>query len=64
MQKITLGCLQLNKWHTGENIAVEIKEVIEAFKLKGKLGYFTLNNVANNNTAMADLASIFRFDPL
>ena len=64
LQKITLGCPQLSKRHTGENIAAEIKDVIKAFGLQGKLGYFTLDNATNNDTAMADLASEFGFDPL
>ena len=64
MQKITLGCPQLGKRHTGENIAAEIKEVIKAFQLEEKLGYFTLDNATNNDAAMADLGSEFGFDPL
>src|ERR1700761_9514033 len=40
------------------------KEVIKAFGLQGKLGYFTLDNATNNDTAIADLASEFGFDPL
>jgi hypothetical protein len=64
LQKITLGCPQLSKRHTGENIATEIKEIIKAFELQEKLRYFTLDNAANNDTAMADLAGEFGFDPL
>ena len=64
MQKITLGCPKLSKRHTGENAAAEITEVIKAFQLEEKLGYFTLDNATNNDAAMAALSSEFGFDPL
>ncbi|KJZ71327.1 hypothetical protein HIM_09263 [Hirsutella minnesotensis 3608] len=38
--------------HRGSNIAAEILDVIEAYGIQDKIGYFTLDNAENNDTAM------------
>ncbi|KAM4058231.1 transposase-like protein [Hirsutella rhossiliensis] len=41
--------------HTGENIASQVAEVITSFEIQDKIGYFTLDNAENNDTAMRAL---------
>ncbi|KAF6528009.1 hypothetical protein HZS61_008311 [Fusarium oxysporum f. sp. conglutinans] len=50
--KVTIGVPELSVSHTGTNIAVEILDVIEAYQIQDKIGYFTLDNAENNDTAM------------
>jgi hypothetical protein len=50
--KITIGVPELSVSHTGTNIAAEILDVIEAYQIQDKIGYFTLDNAENNDTAM------------
>lgn len=60
--KITLGLPEITKRHTGENIAAEIIQVINTFEIRSKIGYFTLNNAKNNDTAMAIIGHQLGFD--
>lgn len=50
--KITLGLPEVSAKHTGPNIAAEILDVIESYQIQHKIGYFTLDNAKNNDTAM------------
>ncbi|KAK2469374.1 hypothetical protein H9L39_19091 [Fusarium oxysporum f. sp. albedinis] len=50
--KITLGLPEFSARHTGPNIAAEILDVIESYQIQDKIGYFTLDNAKNNDTAM------------
>ncbi|KAJ6436908.1 P-loop containing nucleoside triphosphate hydrolase protein [Purpureocillium lavendulum] len=50
--KITLGLPEVSARHTGPNIAAEILDVIESYQIQDKIGYFTLDNAKNNDTAM------------
>jgi len=55
--------------HTGENQAQRFWEVVETYHLHEKIGYFTLNNARNNDTAMRCIQSYIQnsgnpFDPL
>jgi hypothetical protein len=50
--KATIGVPELSASHTGTNIAAEILDVIEAYQIQDKIGYFTLDNAENNDTAM------------
>ncbi|KAM4062491.1 restless-like transposase [Hirsutella rhossiliensis] len=54
-QKILLGMPELRQSHTGENIASQVAEVITSFEIQDKIGYFTLDNAENNDTAMRAL---------
>ncbi|KAM4061276.1 transposase-like protein [Hirsutella rhossiliensis] len=61
-QKIILGLPELRESHTGENIASQVAEVIESFEIQDKIGYFTLDNAKNNDTAVAALGHVFNFE--
>ncbi|KAL9572117.1 hypothetical protein ACKAV7_003834 [Fusarium commune] len=50
--KVTIGVPELSVSHTGTNIAAEILDVIEAYQIQDKIGYFTLDNAENNDTAV------------
>jgi hypothetical protein len=50
--KATIGVPELGASHTGTSIAAEILDVIEAYQIQDKIGYFTLDNAENNDTAM------------
>ena len=58
-QKLVLGLPELHSRHTGNNIAAEITEIIESYEIGDKIGYFTLDNAANNDTAMEAIAKHF-----
>jgi hypothetical protein len=64
LQKVVLGIPELVERHTGENIAAEILEIIRSFSIEDKVGYFTLDNAANNETAMSEIAEELKFDPV
>jgi hypothetical protein len=52
-----LGLPSLTDRHTGENIAESVQSILEAFELcPDKIGYITLDNASNNDTAMERLA--------
>ncbi|KAM4063334.1 transposase-like protein [Hirsutella rhossiliensis] len=53
---------ELRESHTGENIASQVAEVIESFEIQDKIGYFTLDNAKNNDTAVAALGHVFNFE--
>lgn len=50
--KATIGVPELGVSHRGSNIAAEILDVIEAYGIQDKIGYFTLDNAESNDTAM------------
>lgn len=52
----------LYKRHTGAALADEVADTICAFSLEDKVGYCTLDNAMNNDTAMETLAQEFDFD--
>jgi hypothetical protein len=69
LQKVVLGIPELVERHTSENIAAEIiaaeiLEIISSFSIEDKVGYFTLDNAANNETAMSEIAEELKFDPV
>ncbi|SCO88905.1 uncharacterized protein FRV6_13033 [Fusarium oxysporum] len=64
LQKVVLGIPELVERHTGENIAAEILEIIRSFSIEDKVGYFTLDNASNNETAMSEIAEELKFDPV
>jgi hypothetical protein len=59
VQKIVLGLPELSTSHKGENIAAEIIEILSSYGIGNKIGYFTLDNASNNDTAMEAIASHF-----
>ena len=38
--------------HTGENQAKHFWDLVKTYQITGKIGYFTLDNASNNNTAL------------
>lgn len=63
-QKVVLGLPELINRHTGEHIATEMLDVIRFFDLEDKVGYFTLDNAGNNDTAMAIIGGQLGFNHL
>ncbi|TQV90154.1 restless-like transposase [Cordyceps javanica] len=47
----------------GENIAAEILDIVRSFGVEDKMGCFTLDHAANNDTAMGEIAPELHFDP-
>jgi len=43
--------------HTGINQAEHFWEIIKFYKLEMKIGYFTLDNASNNDTALVQIAA-------
>ena len=50
--KIVLGLPEIEDRHTGEKIAEAILEVIHSYEIHEKIGYFTVDNATNNDTAL------------
>lgn len=50
--KIVLGLPEMEDRHTGEKIAEAILEVIYDYEIHEKVGFFTVDNAANNDTAL------------
>lgn len=55
---------QLAGAHTGEAIAQAVVQTLKAYNIThDKLGYFVLDNAANNNTAITTIARDYTFEP-
>ena len=61
--KLVLGLPELKICNSGENIAAQIMEVLEIYEILEKVGYITLDNAANMNTAAEGIADALGFDP-
>ncbi|KFA77852.1 hypothetical protein S40288_09764, partial [Stachybotrys chartarum IBT 40288] len=60
--KLILGVPELTVRHIGANIGHEIIEVLETYEIPDeKIGYFTLDNAPNNDTAMDTIGERFKF---
>ncbi|EJP61390.1 restless-like transposase [Beauveria bassiana ARSEF 2860] len=62
LRKLVLGIPELVERHSGENIAADIIDIIRSFGTEDKGRYFTLDNAANNDTAMREIAQELHFD--
>ncbi|OWT42269.1 reverse transcriptase [Pochonia chlamydosporia 170] len=51
-RKLVLGVPELRTRHFGHNIAAEILDVLDAYGIKDRVGYFTLDNAESNDKAM------------
>ncbi|RYO79483.1 hypothetical protein DL762_008141 [Monosporascus cannonballus] len=60
--KVTLGLPKITAAHTGPNIAAEVLDVIDTFQIRSKIGYFTLDNAKNNDTAMEVIGAELGFE--
>jgi hypothetical protein len=62
LRKVLLGLPQLDGRHTGKAIAEEVSRILSFWELDDKLGFFTLDNATNNDTAMEVIGDNFGFD--
>jgi hypothetical protein len=53
--KLVLGLPELRISHTSENIAAQILEILESYEILEKVGYMTLDNAGNMDTATEEL---------
>ncbi|KAJ0134726.1 Fumarylacetoacetase [Fusarium oxysporum f. sp. albedinis] len=61
-RKLILGVPELTVRHFGANIGHEIIEILESYEIsEEKIGYFTLDNAQNNDTAMDTIGERFKF---
>lgn len=60
--KIAIGVPELSSRHSGANIATQIPDVIDQYAIRDKVGYFTLDNAENNDTAMDEIGKDLGFD--
>jgi hypothetical protein len=60
--KIVLGLPEVSERHHGYNIGGEILDIIFDYKIEKKVGYFTLDNAENNDTAMEVIGAELGFD--
>jgi hypothetical protein len=51
-RKIVLGVPEVSVRHSGSNIAAQVLDILTAYQITEKVGYFTLDNAENNDTAM------------
>ena len=56
MTLLTISDLQ--KEHTGENIAQSVYDVVKDYNIIENLVYFIMDNVSNNDTALEGLNSL------
>lgn len=54
--KLVLGVPELRLSHSGENIASQILEILDSYEVLDKLGYITLDNAANMDSAAEEIA--------
>ena len=65
-----LAIRELEKEHTGENIAQSVYDAIKDYNIVNNLGYFIMDNASNNDTALKELNSFIiedggvGFDPV
>jgi hypothetical protein len=57
-----LGLPQIERRHSGENLADRVSEIIHEYGLEDRVGYFVTDNAENNDTCLEDLGAEFGFD--
>ncbi|RYN60367.1 hypothetical protein AA0117_g13082 [Alternaria alternata] len=63
IQDLPIDLPQLAGAHTGEAISIAIIKTLNVYGInRDKLGYFVLDNAANNDTAIAALSRVYDFD--
>jgi hAT family C-terminal dimerisation region len=60
--KIVLGVPEVSERHYGYNIAGEILDIIYDYEIDKKVGYFTLDNAENNDTAIEIIGAELGFN--
>ncbi|OBS17487.1 hypothetical protein FPOA_26474 [Fusarium poae] len=61
-RKLVLGLPELVDRHSGDNIATHVVEVLRSYGITHKVGYFTLDNASNNDTAMEEIGKALGFE--
>jgi len=56
LHSTVLGLQRFRGRHTGENQAKHFWDIVNAYKITNKIGYFTLDNATNNDTALEHIA--------
>lgn len=65
IKDLPIALPQLSGAHTGDQIAKTIQEILLSFGVSGdRVGYFVLDNAANNNTAVEALATVYGFNAI
>ncbi|KAM3526952.1 hypothetical protein MY4038_006568 [Beauveria bassiana] len=62
-RKALLALRELKGAHSGDSLAEIFTEVIDSYRMRDKIGYFTLDNASNNDTMLRSLANTFGFNP-
>jgi hypothetical protein len=63
IRDLPIDLLQLAGAYTGEAILTAIIKTLKVYGItRDKLGYFVLDNAANNDTAIAALSRVYDFD--
>ncbi|KAK8073310.1 restless-like transposase [Apiospora phragmitis] len=61
-RKIVLGMPEVSGSHTGDLVGAAIIKLIDSYNIGNKVGYFTLDNASNMDTAMDFIGNAYRFD--
>lgn len=66
---LLLGLRRFHGAHTGSNQACHFWSVVEDFQITRKIGYFTLDNATNNDSALIEISTLLSnigiaFDPI
>ncbi|KEY73851.1 hypothetical protein S7711_10131 [Stachybotrys chartarum IBT 7711] len=61
--KLVLGLPELKISHSGENIATQILEILESYEILDRVGYITLDNAANTDTAAEEVTQALGLGP-
>jgi hypothetical protein len=56
LDHIILGLREIEGVHTGENLCTVLVEILSEYQIWTKLGYFVLDNAANNDTMLESFA--------
>ncbi|KJZ68294.1 hypothetical protein HIM_12315 [Hirsutella minnesotensis 3608] len=59
--KLVLGLPELKVAHSGDHVAEQILEIIDSFDIRDKVGYLTLDNAGNMDTAAESIATALGF---
>lgn len=62
LQSVVLALKEIDKDHTGKNLAPYVIDAIREYNIERNLGYFVMDNADNNDTMMEELSLILRRD--
>ena len=70
LQTLLLGLKELQKPHTGENMAFAVLATVDDYEIRNLLGYFVMDNAENNDTMVKSISRVFQeqhgieYDPI